>query len=294
MESLLPGTWVRSLSRKLAQAGWSISAGKYADYSAGISFAAVFVAYALDPSAAAFALAVPALALSLPDFLARQRASAIERTLPDALYRASSVAGFSPFEEVLASLARGKSPLAREFYRVRSDVSLGRPAEDALRAAARRNDSRAFGRVCGLLATGYSLGADMAAALREAADDISETAAMVRERAAGLAIEKWTLLLAGGAVVPFTLGTMASLTGSLELGGLSDFGVGLGVEQKAELRSAAVLGNEIYLAAYSILAAVFVAHLEGRMERALPYAMGLVPMSSIIFDMAKSGALGLF
>lgn len=294
MEALLPDQWLRSLERKLSQAGWGISAGKYADYSVAISFSATLLAYAVDYSLLLPALAVPALALMLPDFLARQRSSAIDRALPDALYRASSVAGFSAFEAVLDALSRGSGPLAGEFSRVRNDVSLGRSPPDALHAAGRRNGSRTFRRVCGLLAAGYSLGADTAAALREAADDISETASAVRERAAGLAIEKWTLLLAGGIVVPFTLGMMVSLTGSLDLGALSDFGVGLNGTEKAGLHSAAVLGNEIYLAAYSLLAAVFVAHLEGKIERALPYALALVPASSIIFNLAKSGALGFF
>lgn len=294
MESLLPEPWLRSLERKLSQVGWGMGAGRYADYSAAFSLAAVLLACAVDGSLLLPALAVPALALSLPDFLARQRSSAIDRALPDALYNASSVAGFSAFEEVLEALSRGSGPLAAEFAAVRNGVSLGRSPPDALHAAGRRNDSRSFRRVCGLLAAGYAMGADMAAALREAADDISETASAVRERAAGLAIEKWTLLLAGGVVVPFTLGMMVSLTSSLDLGALSDFGVGLDVGQKAELHSAAVLGNEIYLAAYSLLAAVFVAHLEGKAERALPYSLILVPASSIIFNLAKSGALMLF
>ncbi len=294
MESLLPESWLRSLERKLSQIGWGMGAGRYADYSAAFSLAAALLAYAVDGSLLPFALAVPVLALSLPDFLARQRSSAMDRALPDALYNASSVAGFSAFEEVLEALSRGKGPLAAEFSRVRNDASLGRSPPDALHAAGRRNDSRSFRRVCGLLATGYAMGADMAVALREAADDISDTASAVRERAAGLAIEKWTLLLAGGVVVPFTLGMMVSLTSSLDLGALSDFGVGLGGTEKSDLHEAAVLGNEIYLAAYSLLAAFFVAHLEGKIERALPYALALVPASSIIFNLAKSGALSFF
>lgn len=293
MESLLPEAWLRSLARRLAQLEWNTSVERYVDYSFALSAAAPLLAYAIDPGLLPLSLFVPALALLLPGFLAGQRSAKIEAALPDSLYRASSLAGFMPFEEVLGSLSKGGTPLAREFARVRNGISLGIPPEDALAAAAKRNDSSPLRRVCSLLAAGYSAGADMGAALKEAADDISETASAMRERAAGLAMEKWTLLLAGGAIVPFTLGTMVSLTDSLDLGALSDFGLGASGTEKYELRAAAVLGTQIYLAAYSVLAALFVAGIEGRAERSLPYALALVMASSLIFNAAKTGAFRL-
>ncbi|MCK4327723.1 MAG: type II secretion system F family protein [Candidatus Diapherotrites archaeon] len=256
---------------------------RHAAWASGGIFVAVFLAggglfcgLALLPLAAAYAV---------PTYFWARRQGLIEEELPQALYRAASNT-LMPIEALVEELSEGDSPLAREFGKAHMQVANGVPVDEALEAMIDSNDSRLLKRAVGLVLQGYRTGANMGDALRETAEEISGVAEVVREQAATTAIEKYTLLLAGGVIVPLILGALVSMVGSLDFVGLAD--MGLGPANPGEMLASALLGSQFYIVEYAVLASLFVAYQENSTEKAIVYIAVLVPLSMALFMLARA------
>ena len=91
------------------------------------------------------------------------------------------------------------------------------------------------------------------------------------------------MLLAGGIIVPAVLGIVVSMVSSMDFAGLAELGMGISPSLREAIIKNAILGNQIYIVEYSIIASVFVAYQEGEVEKALVYASILVPLGIAIF-----------
>ena len=210
----------------------------------------------------------------------------IENHIVEALYQASSVSSYTNFENVLKSIAESDyGVLSGEFRKAYNEIKKGESVDNALEKMAKRNSSIILKRALNILVSGYRTGIDLSDALREAADDIGKTMEIYRENRASMTVEKYTILFAGGFIVPLILGSMISLVGSLDLSSLYEFGVGS--SQSKEVLSNAVLGNQIYVIIYSIMASLFVAYQENRIENSLAYVLFLLPCSIVLFNLAQ-------
>jgi hypothetical protein len=152
----------------------------------------------------------------------------------------------------------------------------------------KRNNSRILERSLNIIVMGYSTGADISQSLKEVAEDLSKTYDSHRQRAASLTVEKYTLLFAGAIIVPAILGTMTSLVGSFDLSGLSDFGLGVEKQLKESILSNSLAGNQVYIVVYSLMASIFVALQENKIEKSLIYVSILIPASYLIFSFFSS------
>ncbi len=214
----------------------------------------------------------------------------IEKHLAESMYQAASLAGYTSFENVLKAMAEsGYGALSDEFKKAYNSVRSGESVELALEKMAERNGSKMLNRAINVMLSGYKTGIDLSEALREAAEDIEKTLAIDRENGASIIVEKYTILFAGGIIVPLILGAMISLVGSIDLSSLQEFGMG---GQSREILENAVFGNQIYVAIYSIIASVFVAYQENRIENSLVYVLFLLPASLVLFNLART--FGLF
>ena len=99
-------------------------------------------------------------------------------------------------------------------------------------------------------------------------------------------VEKYTLLLAGGIIVPLVLGALVAMVGSLNFTGLSELGFGSGGSE--QILANALAGSQIYIIEYAILASVFVAYQENSIEKSIIYMVVLVPLSFALFMLAKT------
>jgi len=218
-------------------------------------------------------------------YIEEKRDRNIERYLAEAIYQAASLAGCTSFENVLKALADSNyGALSDEFKKAYNGIRSGESVELALEKMAEKNGSKMLNRAIDIMLSGYRTGIDLSEALREAAEDIEKTLAIDRENSASIVVEKYTILFAGGIIVPLILGSMISLVGSIDLSSLQEFGMG---GQNKEILENAVFGNQIYVAIYSIIASVFVAYQENRIENSLAYLVVLLPLSTILFNAAQ-------
>jgi flagellar protein FlaJ len=209
----------------------------------------------------------------------------IEKHLVEALYQASSVSAYTNFENVIKTLSESDyGLLSGEFGKAYNEINAGAGVEAALSRIIERNNSRILKRAVEILENGYRTGMDLSEALREVAEDAEKTMEIARENDASMVVEKYTILFAGGVIVPLILGAMVSLVSGLDFSPLSEFGVGS--SQSGEILKNAVIGNQIYSIIYSIMASLFVAYQEKRLENSIVYMAVLLPLSLILFNLA--------
>jgi pilus assembly protein TadC len=228
---------------------------------------------------------------ALGKYKSRKRTREMEEALPAALYQMASLSSFSPIEEAVRSVAESRhGALSEEFAAACNEMRTGSSFENAIGGVVSRNDSWLLRRALETILVGYETGADTAELLKSTAEDIEKTHDLHRQRAAAMAVEKYTLLLAGAVIVPLVLGIMISLVSGMSLNFPSELsGADEGVRKL--VLSNAVLGNQLYIAVYSVMASFFIALQENKKEKAAVYAAVLLPVSLLVFSAARSISL---
>lgn len=247
------------------------------------------------PVFSALTLLPPLLSYFYPRYEDRKRIREMEKEIVPCLYHASSVASFKPTEKVLKTISHGHRELSKEFKKAHREIETGSSVKKALKRMKERVDSDLVKRTVEVLVTGHESGADLSKALEETAEEAAQLYKVKRKREVASTVEKYTLLLAGGVIVPLLLGSLISVIGSLNFTGLSSMEIGLSQGVKEAIRRNSVLGNQLYIGVYSVLASFFVAYQEKKIERGLVYMAILLPVSILLFNFAMSiNVLSLF
>ncbi|MCD4740321.1 type II secretion system F family protein [archaeon] len=224
-----------------------------------------------------------AIAYAIPKWKKAKKIREIEENLPEALLQVSTLTEITSFERLIEKMAEGQNQLSQEFKKVNRQIKNGIPVKESLQSL--EQESPLLSRTAKLLKQSYRTGANMSKALRETAEDITQTQEILRERSSSTMIEKYTLLLAGGCIVPLILGVLVALINNI---GFIDIGMGMNIQTRQAIVNNASLANQIYLAEYALLASVFVSLQETKPEKALIYACVLIPLSLILFHLAST------
>lgn len=213
-------------------------------------------------------------------FLFDNKRRKIESILPDFLLEASLFPPKSSLAEIIGFFAKRNYPfLSQEFQKASSELEKGASADLALSHMKKRIRSRPFSRAIELLIEGTKSGADASIVFKEAAEDQLETNSLLRERKSMLVVEKYTLLFAGGVIVPLILGTVSGMLQTLDFSALSEIGVGLTVVEKKDLLWAGKTASFIYIIEYALIASFFLAFQEHDYKKSVIYAAFLLPIS---------------
>jgi len=223
------------------------------------------------------------------DILFEKRKRKREDLLPDLLLEGSVFCDQKSLLKTIHSFSKQDiSLLNSDFRRVYFDVKNGDSIEAALERNKRLNKSEAYDRVIDLLLQSYSSGGEISTLLRDLAEDLMESKAIIKERQAVMLVTKYTLLLSAGIIVPAILGTVIGLVLGLGFDTMGDAGIGLNAVDRKELFSVATISTTIYIFEYAILSSFFLAAGEGNKKQFWIYLLILLPCAIITFSFAKS------
>jgi pilus assembly protein TadC len=233
----------------------------------------------------ALALAIAPCAYFMQEYASQSKIAESEQRLPDALYSAASTHRMLSAERMLSLLAKGGFGRVSEAFEIAlGRMKAGEKFESALAASARHCPSALVERAFSLLIVSYQTGADMYSALREAAQDTVFFFAIVRERAALLSVQRYTILLSCALLVPAILGAVACLAPSLS--SASSFSGAAGGIATPSL----LLACQCYLAANALLCSLFLGIAENMPPKAALYFALCAPVSEAVFLLVSSGA----
>jgi Flp pilus assembly protein TadB len=201
----------------------------------------------------------------------------MERQSLDALLYWSALPATWSFERKLQELAaQTHAPLREEWDSIMRQVKNGSSVPESLQSLGRGRESVILSRVRQVLIQGYVSGTPLHEECARLATEGMARDSLRQEKESSLLIEKYTLLGAGGIVVPLILG--------LSTGMVENFAQELGNGAlNPSLQLAAGWGTRGYLFIYSIFASIFVGLIEGEGANAKVYITWLLPLSQFIY-----------
>lgn len=221
--------------------------------------------------------------------------SSLESELPNILLAGSSSQRFS-LESMLEHASSSPSPaLSEQSCAVLRQIRAGSNPQKVLAQWAERTPSIMLSRALSLFLIGYQTGGKLQKALRASAEDLLSSFALVRERAALLSIQNYTLMAAAAFLVPAILSM--SLSFSLQISqmqtgtpiSLSNADISLaqspaGASQSSDSGSLSLIhaaqgAIPVYLMLNCIIISFFISLAEGAREKMAHYAMLLTLLS---------------
>ena len=222
------------------------------------------------------------------DLIFERRKKQKEELLSDLLLQASIFCDQTSAQNTISKLAEQDFPLLSEdFRRANNEIKNGASAQEALERIKLLNQSKIYSRVIDLFIQGYQSGAGLSELLKETAEDLLETKAIVKERQAVMLVTKYTLLLAAGLIVPAIMGLIVGLVSGLNFNSMEELSFGLSGEQRKELFQTAMNGTTIYIFEYACISSFFLALQEGNKKNFWIYLCIIAPLAGVVFFISK-------
>ncbi len=280
-----------ALDEYLAGKGISMGGRRLAIALAAASLLLAGISLAAGSALLAFlSICIGPAAYSLAAYFSEAEMKRAEMLLPDALYTAASTHRLLSAEKMLALLSKGGfGRVSDAFALALARQRAGDSFQSSMASAARHCPTPLAGRAFALMVVAYETGADMYSALRECAEDTASFFALLRERAALLSIQRYTVLASSALLVPFIMGTVVFLAPTLTGASIA----GTGAPSDAALLATLALASQTYLVANAALSSLLLALSESNPARAALYFAACAPIALVSFSIASSSALAL-
>lgn len=206
----------------------------------------------------------------------------LEQQSADGLQVLASIPHTLSFRDQLSWIARvAPKPIQGEWSALLARISAGKNPQEALNEWCEGRVSPILDSVRTLLARTYSAGTPFGTPARTLAEEITQHHASLHERRAILLVEKYTILLAGGMLVPFLLGIIAGVVGVLPLS--SEFTS----PHAPALFETTLMSMRGYLFLYAILAGLFVGYQDGKPAQSMIYILVLLPSAQLAYSIGN-------
>jgi len=228
-----------------------------------------------------FALVGPFLAYGIWNIIAFEKnTQTMEKQAGEALLILSSIPHTESFVSQLEWVSTiTPQPLRETWKKMTQTIQQGKNPEEAFELLFHARNSSILESVSSLMKQTYESGNPFGTRARELAQKIMTHHSSLHERRSVLLVEKYTILFAGGILVPFLLGILTGVVSSLPF----TTNTSLIPEGADALFTTALQGVRGYLLLYACIAGLFVGMQEDKWGEGMAYSLILLPSAQIIY-----------
>lgn len=218
------------------------------------------------------------------DYLHSLKRKKIEEALVDEILRISGLSKFNDLKVILTKLANSENELISfEFSLILKKINKGHKPKDLFLILKKKYGSDFLNKFLDLLEYSISTGSVSNQDYKNIVNDFLKSKELIEDRKSVLLMQKYTILITGGLIVPGILGVVISLVKSLTQ--VLDVSV-IGLSGNSLLFIVAYYCSIIYILEYIIISSIYLSELDDNSKKAWVYILYLLPLSVIIFFLA--------
>lgn len=222
----------------------------------------------------------------LKKYFFNQRRKALENALIDEVLLLSSLPKANDLKQILGKLSDSKHKIIeKEFKQIQRKVEAGHNIRELFLAFSKKYNSEILDRFLELLLNSITTGTVSVADYRSFASNFIKSKQLIDERASALLMQKYTIIFAGGLIVPGILGIVISLVKKLT----SNLDFSLLQSIQGEAIASSGLFNVcyvcciVYIIEYVIISSIYLGMLKSDLKKSIIYLLFLLPTAIGIF-----------
>jgi hypothetical protein len=222
----------------------------------------------------------------LNKYFQNQKRKALENVLIDEVLLLSSQPKANDLKQILGKLSDSKHRIiSQEFTQIQRKVEAGHNIRELFLALSKKYKSEILDRFLELLLNSITTGTVSVADYRSFANNFFKSKQLIDERTSALLMQKYTIIFAGGLIVPGILGIVISLVKKLT----SDLDFSLLQTIQGEAIASSGLFNVcyvcsiVYIIEYVIISSIYLGMLESDLKKSIIYLLFILPTAIGIF-----------
>jgi len=209
------------------------------------------------------------------------RKKSLENGLVDELLKLSSAPKTNDLQIVLEKLSESRNKIiSEEFSGLKAKIDRGHKPKEMFEILRNKYHSEILDRFLELVYLSTTAGTVSSSDYKQVADNFLKSKQLIDERSSLLLMQKYTIIFAGGLIVPGILGIVIALVE--KLGSTMDLGL-LGFQASTGLYQVSYYCAMIYILEYVLISSIYLALLESEPRKAFAYLVFLLPIGFLIF-----------
>lgn len=222
----------------------------------------------------------------LKKYLLNLKRKALENALIDEVLLLSSLPKANDLKEILGKLSSSKHKIIElEFKQIQRKVEAGHNIRELFLAISKKYNSEILDRFLELLINSITTGTVTVTDYRSFASNFIKSKQLIDERASALLMQKYTIIFAGGLIVPGILGVVISLV--KKLASNLDFSLLQTIQGEAiaslSLFNICYVCSIVYIIEYVIISSIYLGMLESDLKKSIIYLLFILPIAIAIF-----------
>lgn len=222
----------------------------------------------------------------LKKYFLNQKRKTLENALIDEVLLLSSQPKANDLKQIISKLSDSKHRIiSQEFKQIQRKVEAGHNIRELFLALSKKYKSEILDRFLELLLNSVTTGTVSVTDYRSFASNFLKSKQLIDERASALLMQKYTIIFAGGLIVPGILGIVISLVKKLT----SDLDFSLLQTIRGEAVASSGLFNVcyvcsiVYIIEYVIISSIYLGMLESDLKKSIIYLLFILPTAVAIF-----------
>jgi hypothetical protein len=215
------------------------------------------------------------------EYFFSQERKRLEDALVDDILRISSVVRSNDLKLILHKLQSSNNKIvSKEFSWALNKINKGHRPKEVFKVIKEKYNSVLLSKFLDLLEYSTSSGTVTLNDYKNIIKDFLKSRELLDERKSVLLMQKYTIIFAGGLIVPGILGVVISLVKSLV--GIVDVSV-IGLSSSSTLYLVSYYCSIIYIIEYIIISSIYLSQLDDNSKKIWVYICFLLPVSLLIF-----------